>query len=319
MSYTIPEDKSVQPPALASWVSQEAQSHFAANVAGIVAPPGDIASTRAHYDTINHARVELAKQLFPTSVERQVLNGVPVDVVSPLGQPDNGHRLICLHGGAFMWGSGDGALVEAIPVAAVSGCTVIAVDYRLAPEHLFPAATDDVVACYRALLADRPATRIALYGSSAGAMLSAQVIARLIADGTPLPGAVAMLHGAGLDLDGDSMAVAPWLNGMAAQGVSVPRPVLPYLAGTHPGDPLVTPGERRAVFEHFPPSLLVTGTRDFAASSVFTMHRRLHMAGVPAELVVFDGLWHTHHVDTGLPESREVFELLARFFATHLK
>ncbi|PCE22577.1 hypothetical protein BWP39_23135 [Paraburkholderia acidicola] len=318
MSYTTSDGKNLQPPALAGWVSEEAQAHFATHVAGIVTPPGDIAAIRAHYDAINHARVEIAKQLYPTRVERQVLNSVPVDVVSPLGQPDNGRRLICLHGGAFMWGSGAGALVEAIPVAAVSGCTVIAVDYRLAPEYLFPAATDNVVACYQALLEDRPATRIALYGSSAGAMLSAQVVARLIADGTPVPGAVAMLHGAGLDLDGDSMAVAGYLNGMAAQGIPAPRPVLPYLAGTHPGDPLVTPGDRQAVLEHFPPSLLVTGTRDFAASSVFTMHRRLHTAGVPAELVVFDGLWHTHHVDTALPESREVFELLGRFFAMHL-
>ena len=65
-------------------------------------------------------------------------------------------------------------------------------------------------------------------------------------------------------------------------------------------------------------SLLVTGTRDFAASSVMTMQRRLLAAGTHAELLCFDGMWHAFHMATTLPEARETFAAMGRFFGKHL-
>jgi acetyl esterase/lipase len=78
--------------------------------------------------------------------------------------------------------------------------------------------------------------------------------------------------------------------------------------------PIVEP----AMLAKFPPTLLLVGSRDFAASSLTVMHRRLLQAGVDAELVMFDGLWHAFYIYPSLPESREAYEILRRFFDSHL-
>ena len=93
---------------------------------------------------------------------------------------------------------------------------------------------------------------------------------------------------------------------------------LAYLSTADPRDPLVFPGEHADVLARFPPTLLVTGSRDFAASSVTTMHRRLRAAGVDASLLHFDGMWHAFHMATTLPEARETFGALSDFFTAHL-
>jgi len=298
-----------------------ARDRFASSVSGASPPPGDIAVLRAFYRRFNEDRLAIARALYPATEETTTLAGVTVHVVRSADAPRlSAPRpvLICLHGGAFLWGEGPGALLEAVPVAAVSGMEVIAVDYRLAPEHPFPAAVDDVLSVYRALKADATVGAIGLYGCSAGAGLVAQTVARLIREGDPLPAGVAMLHAAGLDIGGDSVATAARLNGQADDGMVPSLRDSPYFAGADFADPLVMPGEHPDVLARFPPSLLISATRDFAASAVTVMHRRLLAAGVSADLVIFDGLWHAHHMDTDLPESRETFDLLARFFSRRL-
>ena len=123
------------------------------------APPeiaNDIAALRAHYTAFNDELRDRMLERFQVEIVQTEIGGIPVHRVTPLSpRDDSGRVLLNLHGGAFMWGSGSGALVESIPVAATSGLPVIAVDYRLAPEHTFPAASDDVQAVYEALLAAR--------------------------------------------------------------------------------------------------------------------------------------------------------------------
>lgn len=306
------------PPPLAGWVSPLARDRFAAGVLGATAPEGDLAAIRAHYDGFNRARLDVAQRLYPVAIARDVIGGVPVLRVTPESGVTNDRVLICLHGGAFMWGRGAGALVEAVPLAAVTGSQVIAVEYRLAPEHLFPAAVEDALDCCTALSREIPSTRIGVFGCSAGGILTAQLVARLIADGTPLPGALAMLHGTGLELDGDLAALSGALCGVPQTAVLPTLASLPYFSGADSSDPLVFPGDHPGTLAHFPPSLLITGTRDFAAGAVATMHRRLLAAARLADLVLFDGMWHAHHVDTDLPEARETFDIMARFFARHL-
>lgn len=311
-------DRQPPPPPLASWVSAVAHERFATGVLAASPPKDDLAAIRAHYDAFNQARLDVAKRLYPTMIVDEEIGGVPVMRVTPEGGPSNDHLLICLHGGAFMWGRGAGALVEAVPLAAITGSTIVAVSYRLAPEHPFPAAVEDALACYTALLARHPAATIGVFGCSAGGILTAQLTARLIADRVPLPGALAMLHGTGLEIDGDLAAVSAPLCGLPPGDALPALASLPYFAGAATRSALVFPGDHPATLAHFPPSLLVTGTRDFAGGAVATMHRRLLAAGRTAELVLFDGMWHAHHVDTDLPEARETFDLMARFFARHL-
>ncbi len=299
------------------WVSEAARAAFRAETGAPPAPDGDIEAVRAHYDAFNRRHLETALAHYPVAIERGRIGGVAVDIVQPAGGMTGDRTLLCLHGGAFMWGRGAGALLEAVPVAAELGVRVIAVEYALAPEQTFPAAVEDVLAVYAALGEAVPPGRIGIYGCSAGGILTAQTIARLVHGGMPLPGACAMLCGTGLEMKGDSAAMASAVAGQPA-AAAPDLMALPCFAGRRSDDPMVFPGASPDLLAGFPPSLLVTGTRDFAASSVATMHRRLLAAGAHAELLHFDGMWHAFHMATTLPESRETFAAMARFFGRHL-
>ena len=307
------------------YASAEALQTFLTGLAPVPTEIGsDLTALRQHYAAFNDRLRDRMLERFDVHVATTEIAGVPVHRVTPMSPSlDSDRVLLNLHGGAFMWGSGSGALVEAIPVAATSGMPVIAIDYRLAPEHTFPAASVDVQAVYEALLATTPARSIGIYGCSAGAILTAQCVAQFLELGLPLPGGIAMLGGAGLMPSGDSVFTAQALSGEqpendAVEVDAVLSPLRPYFNGVAIDGPRVTPGSHPEVLSKFPPSLLIAGSRDFAASSVATMHRRLVAQHVDAELFVFDGLWHAFHIFPDLPESNEVYGLLARFFARTL-
>ncbi|MGN6496220.1 MAG: alpha/beta hydrolase [Tsuneonella sp.] len=306
------------PNHFAEWVSVEARASAASAPA---APPvgADIAALRAHYDAFNRRMLDAALAAYAVDIEQREMAGVPVAVVAPKGGATDSRVLICLHGGAFMWGAGAGALLEAVPLAATMGCEVVTVDYRLAPEHPYPAAVNDALAVYAGICIRVPPSRIGIYGCSAGAVLTAQTVARLIAERRPRPGAIAMLHGAGLEFAGDAAMVAAAFDGREGAGGPPKARDLPYFATADMTDPLVMPGEHPAILTQFPPSLLVSATRDFAASACSVMHRRLLAAGIEARFALFDGLGHAHHMAVDLPESRETFALLAAFFREQLR
>ncbi len=301
----------------AAWVSAEAQDQFRLEIAE-PEPPADLAAIRAHYDAYNRRRLAVALDHYPVDVAEEDWRGVPVQVVTPRGGARDARTLICLHGGAFMWGSGAGALLEAAPVAASTGMRVVAVDYRLAPEHIFPAAVEDVVAVYMQLIEQQTAASVGVFGCSAGGALTAQTIARLIADGRATPGAIAMLHGTGLKMDGDSAWGARHFDPRPHPAEPPRLADLPYFTNADLGDPRVLPGHHPRTLALFPPSLLISGSRDFAASACSVMHRRLIAAGVDARFVQFEGMWHAHHMAVALPESRETFALLSGFFEKFL-
>ncbi|TAM98706.1 MAG: alpha/beta hydrolase, partial [Rhodanobacteraceae bacterium] len=184
-----------------SYASPEARRMFQRVLEeGRHAPPldGPVAASRAYYDKINTARAELMERLYPVRIEKRTIGGVPTQVVTPKQgvAPEQEHRvLINLHGGAFLWGAGAGGLVESIPVASRGGIEVITVDYRQGPEHVFPAASEDAAAVYRALLEHYPAKNIGIYGCSAGGVLTGETVAWLIHENLPVPGAIGMYCG----------------------------------------------------------------------------------------------------------------------------
>ena len=124
---------------------------------------------------------------------------------------------------------------------------MIAVDYRQGPEHVFPAATDDVVAVYKELLKTYPAANIGIYGCSAGGMLTGEVVARLIKDSVELPGAIGTFCGSIAPLGGDSSYVAPALSGdpVGSGPISITER-LPYFKNASADDPLVIPSNSPA-------------------------------------------------------------------------
>jgi acetyl esterase/lipase len=274
---------------------------------------------------------EKAVRRYPLVWEERELGGVRTIVVAPKDSSNrkrNDRRvLINLHGGGFLLKSDKLKLVESLPVAALSGIKVVSVDYRLAPEHKFPAASEDVAAVYRALLNDYPSQNIGIYGHSAGGALVGMVIAWLQRENLPPPGAIGIFSSADAVAGGDSRYLGPSLEATPSpRGPPVPAFPNPpsrlfdrgYLAGANMEDALVLPIAHPDVLARFPPALLVTGTRDYLASSVIETHRQLTKAGVDARLHVWDGMWHWFMFEPDLPEAQEMQSIVARFFDRHL-
>lgn len=283
---------------------------------------GDIGRLRAFYGRFNDDRLAEMRRAFAIRETRVAMNGVPVDVVTPAKGIARGNAvriLINVHGGAFMWGAGSGALVEAIPVAATMGVKVVTVDYRLAPEHAYPAASQDVAAVYRALLKDYRAENIGIYGCSAGGIVAAQSVAWIGRQGLPRPGAIGTFCGTGAPYSGDSFYLAAPLDGGREPALPLPA-TLPgsYMAGVPLDDAAAYPLMSAAETAKFPPTLLLAGSRDFAVSALSLAHRRLAAAGVESEFYAFDGLPHAFFMWPDMPESREAYHLIARFFDRYL-
>ena len=220
--------------------------------------------------------------------------------------------LINLHGGGF--NSDSGSLTETIPVATLAKTKTIAVLYRLAPEHPFPAAVEDSIAVYKDALKTYHPQRIAIYGTSAGAILTAEVAARIKQLGMPMPGALGIFSGLGdFSRYADSWAL------FSLQGLAGPLQIpdatqhdTSYVGQTDPKDPVLSP-----VFSDthgLPPTLFVTSTRDALLSGTCILHRVYLNAGVDARLVVFEALAHAFWNDSKLPETREADEDMAKFF-----
>ncbi|PQM27105.1 alpha/beta hydrolase [Sphingopyxis lindanitolerans] len=284
---------------------------------------GDVAKQRAFYGRYNDDRLAEMRRHFRTSERRETLNGVTVDIVEPADGIAKGNQervVINVHGGAFMWGSGSGALVEAIPIAATMGVKVVTVDYRLSPEHRYPAASADVTAVYKALLKQYPAANIGIYGCSAGGVITAQATAWIRREGLARPGAIGTFCGTGAPYSGDS----PYLAGLITGGAALPVPALPdvlplpYMQGIEASDTTAYPLVSETAVKAMPPTLLLAGGRDFATSALTLAHRRLAAAGVESELYLFDGLPHAFFVWPDMPESTEAYRLIASFFDRHL-
>lgn len=306
-----------------AFASPEARAFFYKLAIAPKAPPidGPIEANRVFYDRINSDRVARMQKMYAVKIHSETIAGVGTDVVLPAQgvATENQHRvLINLHGGAFLWGAHSGGLVEAIPIASVGRIKVITVDYRQGPEHTFPAASDDVEAVYRALLKRYKPAEIGIYGCSAGGILTGESVARLIKDNVPVPGAIGTFCGSLLDVDGDSAYVGPLLNGQDVPAHRLTLADLPYFHGANPRDPLVQPGLSPALLAKFPPTLLITGTRDMTLSSVVASQQLLDKAGVKTELHVWDGMWHSFFSDPELPESQDAYRVMVKFFLTHL-
>jgi monoterpene epsilon-lactone hydrolase len=282
-------------------------------------PPQSLADRRKGTDAYTaRARVEWSR-LCPNQLVEERIAGVPVRIVTPEGLPDaNRDRvLLNLHGGGF--NSDSGSYTESIPIAGYSKIKVVAVLYRLAPEHPFPAAVDDSVAVYKELLKTYQPSHIVIYGTSAGAVLTAQVAARLKQLGLPLPAALGIFSGLGdYARHGDSEALFS-LHGLSGH-LDPPDPESrdrSYAGATDPHDPVLSP-----IFSDLhglPPTLFVTSGRDLLLSGTVNLHRAYLNAGVDARLVVFDALPHAFWYDSTLPEAIEANHMMADFFVQQLK
>ena len=261
--------------------------------------------------------IAAARDIYDVEMESQIIGGVYTDVITPSGgvAPENEHRvLINLHSGSFIAGARFGGQLESIPIAAIGKYRVVSVDYRMLPEHKFPAASIDVAAVYKELLKDYKPENIGIFGCSAGARLTGEAVAWFDKEGLPQPGAVAMLCSAPTRLDGDSNHYA-WA--MAGRTPLTIRAVK-YWDTAEADDPLAFPGEFTDMLRKFPPSLLMTSTRDYSVSPMSVMHSKLVQLGVETEFHLFEGFSHMGFLGLYVPEAKQATAIMAKFFNKHL-
>lgn len=263
-------------------------------------------------------------KLCPNTIVDSTIAGVPVRIVTPsslsINREDKGSNsdkvLINLHGGSF--NADSGSFGESIPIAGYTGIKVIAVLYRLAPEHPFPAGVDDAIAVYREVLKTYKPNHIVIYGTSAGAVLTAEVAVKLKGLGLPMPAALGIFSTLDrFDAVDDTQAIYT-LQGFAGHldppdgGIHDPY----YVGSTDPKDPVLSP--IYADLHGLPPTLFVTSGRDALLSGTANLHRAYLRAGVDARLLLFDALPHAFWYDASLPESIEATHIMADFMLRQL-
>lgn len=299
-------------------VSPEAQKMLGRVVSDVAGPAATVQQDRAGVDKWQAGAGVVSEKMYPVTVTAATIAGVPVRVVMPLTMDASklDRVLINLHGGGFRVDSG--SLTESVPIANLTGIKVVSVLYRMAPEHPYPAAVDDAMAVYKDLLKTYQPKHIGIYGTSAGAILTAEVTSKIKQLGLPMPGATGVFSGMGdFSRAGDSIAMYG-LNGFA--GHLNPPKAGPssdsYVGKTDPKDPVLSP--IYADMTGFPPTLFITSGRDLLLSGTTILHRAYLRAGVDAQLVVFEALPHAFWNDPELPESKEADAMMAKFLDNHL-
>lgn len=265
-------------------------------------------------------RRALGKRVFPaprgTRIAEGLVGGVPGQWVE--SKAANGITLLYIHGGAFVACSP--TTHQSITGAfAKRGFRVFAIDYRLAPEHKFPAQLDDTEAAYRGLLAEGiPADRIAVAGESAGGNLTLALLLRLKETGGPMPAAVAAWSPA-TDLTGSSPS---YTENAASDAMLDPETVraVPgfYLpAGLDVNTPLasVVHGD----FSGAPPILVHVANDEILRDDGLRLAEKARADGVSVAVRRFDDVPHAWQLFPILPEQRQSLDETAAFFVRHAR
>ena len=261
------------------------------------------------------------REALRVKVEPTTIDGVKAHIVASVDiPPENQTRLLVhVHGGCFVSFPGESGTAEAIFMAGFGRFKVISIDYRMPPDHPYPAALDDAMTVWKAAAKMADPKNMAIFGSSAGGNLTLAMVLRAKQDNLPLPGAIAPgTPMSDLTNAGDSFQTNAILdNVLVASGANCDKRAELYINGRDPKDPMLSPvhGDMRG----FPPTILTTGTRDLLLSSTVRVHRKLRQAGVEAVLQVYEGQSHAHYYrDVAAPETKEAFEEIANFFNRHL-
>ncbi len=223
------------------------------------------------------------------TIETVTIDSATVYVATPAEVRDARHVLVDLHGGAFVFGGGKACMAEAHIQANRHGICCYGVDYRTPPDHPYPAALNDCLAVYRAILNQYGPENIAISGRSAGGNLAVATMLRARDEGLPFPAALILLSPE-IDLteSGDSFQTNQLIDPV------LPYPLihtnLLYAGGADLQDPYLSP--LFGSFDGFPPTLLQTGTRDLFLSNAARLHRKLLQAGVDVEFHIFEAMPH---------------------------
>lgn len=273
---------------------------------------GPLAETRVAFDQLGKQQ-----QLAPgTKIEAVLAGGVKADWFT-VPESENDRVILYLHGGGYIFGSPTSHRGMISRLAKAARARVLALDYRLAPEHPFPAAVEDSTAAYRWLLAQgyRPG-KIAISGDSAGGGLTFATLVALRDAKVPLPAAaVPISPWVDLEGTGESMktraAVDPMVQKEGTLGIAAQ-----FLGATDPRNPLAAP--LYADLTGLPPLLIHVGDHEVLLSDATRIAENAKQAGVKVDLKIYPEMIHVWHTfaDT-LPEARQAIEEIGAFVRAH--
>lgn len=261
---------------------------------------------RASLELLTRARV------VPGAAAEAAAAGAPVPATWFTGEQPAHRTVLYLHGGGYVAGSAATHRGLASSFVRAGHARVLLPDYRLAPEHRFPAALDDALATYRWLLdvdGVDPA-RVAFAGDSAGGGLAVALAVAARDAGLPLPAGLALLS-PWVDLTGSGASVVEndhhdiWLDGTLIE------PAGRLYAPDDPADPLASP--LFADLTGLPPMLVHVGTHEVLLDDARRLVTRARQQGVDASVGEFDGLWHVFQAIPGLPEGMRSLRELGAF------
>ncbi len=273
--------------------------------------PLDVVALRGNLDALT-ASFPLPDGLDRTGAE---LAGVPTDFLTP--DEARPGTLLYLHGGGYVIGSRSSHAGIGAALAVAIRRRVAMLDYRLGPESPFPAAVDDAVAAYRALLGTVPPGQLAIAGDSAGGGLTLATLVALRDQGMPLPAA--------------AVCLSPWTDLRCISGSMEGRADVDplcdqrrllemadaYLGGTDPSDPLASP--LLADLSGLPPLLVQVGDAEILLDDAVELEARAGAAGVDVELEIWDDMIHVFQTFVGLlPEAEQALDRVAVFLEGHL-
>jgi monoterpene epsilon-lactone hydrolase len=245
------------------------------------------------------------------TVERGELAGLPTERLAAADWSAD-HLLLHLHGGGYVMGSCASHRALTAQIAAACGIRAVLPEYRLAPEHPFPAALDDAVAVYRAAIEQVPAHNVVVVGDSAGGGLTLATLVALRDAGVPLPAAAVVLSPfTDMTFTGESVAgradVDPWLSPPLLE------PVTRHYVGEHDRrDPRLSP--LFADLRGLPPLLIHVGDQEILLSDSTRLSERAREAGVAVELEVWPELWHVFHLFApALPDAAAALAKIGAF------
>ena len=274
-------------------------------------PPSDsltIAERRAQY--------ERAEKVFPTppdvKVERVSAPAAPAEWLRPPSAVP-GRVVLYLHGGGYVIGSPRSHRHLAAAIAGAAGASALLLDYRLAPEHPFPAAVEDATAAYRWLLDQAIAPEhIVIAGDSAGGGLTVATLLALREARVPLPaGGVCISPWVDLTCSGASYATKAAADPIVRRA-GVEEMARAYLGATPPRTPLASP--LFADLRGLPPLLIHVGSDEVLLDDAVQLAERAKAAGVDATLEIYDRMIHVWHWFLPmLDEAQTAVEAIGRF------
>lgn len=294
-------------------ISQEARAF-------LIRTKGDIIHNYILEDGGDYALPAIYRKAAPDmKLDETDFNGVKAFWVSSNEAAGTNAVVVYFHGGGYVEGSGDEDAGIIFPVFEGVGVRGLSVDYRLAPEHPFPAAVEDAKSVFLGLLENGyEPNQIALTGDSAGGGLALAATLALKQEGKPLPGAIAVISPGILDMKvfGDTWTTLAASDPFLPEDELLPN-IVKYSGETSRDNPLMSPlyGD----YEGFPPLLIQVGTRELLLSDSVRLAREARKAGVDVTLDVWEGMWHVWHMTwPEIPEAREACMEIADFLKQHV-